>query len=117
MNMLYDAFEDCTMIDRTTEQDGYGGITTVWKDGAKFTAAISLDDSTQARLAGVQGVTSLYTVITKQAVNLPYHAVFRRESDGKIFRVTADGNDKKTPPAASMQLRKTHAEEWSLPNG
>lgn len=117
MNMLLDSFEPCVMIDRTTESDGYGGVKTVWKNGAEFEAGINLDDSIQARVGAVQGLTSLYTVITGINVILQYHDVFRRISDNKIFRVTKDNTDKKTPTGASMSLRKVSAEEWSLPNG
>ena len=105
------------MIDRTTAPDGYGGIITTWVDGATFRAAIVLDSSMQARTAAVQGVTSLYTVTTKKNINLQYHDVFRRGSDGKVFRVTSDGDDKKTPESASLNMRQVSAEEWSLPNG
>lgn len=117
MSLLSEAMETCTMIDRTTAPDGYGGIITTWVDGAAFQAAIVLDSSMQARTAAVQGVTSLYTVTTKKNINLQYHDVFRRGSDGKVFRVTSDGDDKKTPGSAALNMRQVSAEEWSLPNG
>lgn len=117
MSLLSEAMETCTMIDRTTAPDGYGGIITTWVDGATFQAAIVLDSSMQARTAAVQGVTSLYTVTTKKNINLQYHDVFRRGSDGKVFRVTSDGDDKKTPGSAALNMRQVSAEEWSLPNG
>lgn len=105
------------MIDRTTRPDGYGGIETVWTLGAAFDAAVVLDSSMQARVAAIQGVTALYTVTTRKTINLQYHDVFRRESDKKIFRVTSDGDDKKTPSSASLNMRQVSAEEWSLPTG
>lgn len=117
MSLLTEAMAPCVMLDRTTASDGYGGIITVWNDGAAFEAAIVLDSSMQARTAAVQGVTSLYTVTTRKALNLQYHDVFRRVSDGKIFRVTSDGDDKKTPGSAALNMRQVSAEEWSLPNG
>lgn len=117
MSLLTEAMAPCVMLDRTTESDGYGGIITVWNDGAAFEAAIVIDSSMQARTAAVQGVTSLYTVTTRKALNLQYHDVFRRVSDGKIFRVTSDGDDKKTPGSAALNMRQVSAEEWSLPNG
>ena len=117
MSLLEKAYEACTMIDRRTQPDGYGGIVTVWKEGAAFEAAIVLDNSTQARIAAVQGVTALYTVTTKKTINLQYHDVFRRESDKKIFRVTSDGDDRKTPNGAALNMRQVSAEEWTLPGG
>ena len=117
MSLLTDAFEECTMLDKRTTSDGYGGRITTWTDGATFDAAIVLDTSMQARTAEAQGVTALYTVTTKKAMNLQYHEVFRRESDGKIFRVTSDGDDKKTPDSAGLNMRQVSAEEWELSNG
>ena len=117
MSLLEKSYESCTMIDKTTQPDGYGGIETVWTDGAVFDAAIVLDSSMQARVAAVQGATSLYTVTTKKSINLQYHDVFRRESDKKIFRVTSDGDDKKTPNDAALNMRQVSAEMWTLPKG
>ena len=114
MSLLSEAMTSCTMLDKTTVADGYGGYTATWADGAEFNAAIVLDSSMQARIAEKQGVTALYTVTTTKALNLQYHDVFRRESDGKIFRVTSDGDDKKTPNGAGLNMRQVSAEEWTL---
>ncbi len=117
MSLLSEAMESCVMLDKRTQSDGYGGYISTYVDGAAFNAAIVFDSSIQARTAGVQGVTSLYTVTTEKAINLQYHDVFRRERDSKIFRVTSDGDDKHTPASASLNMRQVAAEEWSLPNG
>ena len=117
MSLLTEAMEACTMMDRTSTPDGYGGLDYTWAPGATFMAAIVLDNSTQAKIAAVQGVTALYTVTTRKNINLQYHDVFRRESDGKIFRVTSDGDDKKTPASASLNMRQVSAEEWKLQTG
>lgn len=114
MSLLSQAMENCIMLDKTTVADGYGGFTTTWTDGAEFKAAIVLDNSMQARIAEQQGVTAMYTVTTGKAVNLQYHDVFKRLRDKKIFRVTSDGDDKKTPESASLNMRQVSAEEWSL---
>ena len=117
MSLLTEQMKDCTIIDKTTTADGYGGVKTSWVDGAPFTAAISFDTSMEARIGGAQSEISKYTVVTPRAIVLRYHDVFRREKDGKIFRVTSDGDDKETPQSASLDMRVVTAEEWSLPNG
>lgn len=114
MSLLSEAMENCIMLDKRTTADGYGGYITSWVEGAEFQAAIVLDNSIEARLAEQQGVTALYTITTKKAVNLQYHDVFKRFSDGKIFRVTSDGDDKKTPNSANLNMRQVSAEEWIL---
>ena len=117
MSLLSEAMESCVLIDKITTSDGYGGSIVSWVDGAKFDAAIVLDSSMEARIAEKQGVTALYTITTKKNLNLQYHDVFRRISDGKIFRVTSDGDDKHTPDSAGLNMRQVTAEEWILPNG
>lgn len=115
MSLLTEAMEKCTLLDRTTTPDGYGGYKTEWREGAEFDAAIVLDTSIQARIAEKQGVTALYTITTQKAMNLQYHDVLVRSSDGKIFRVTSDGDDKRTPDSAGLNMRQVSAEEFVLP--
>jgi hypothetical protein len=117
MSLLSDAMEKCVMIDKSTEADGYGGFFTTYTDGAEFKAAIVLDSSMEARTALKAGVTGVYTVTTEKTLNLVYHDVFKRESDGKIFRVTSDGDDKFTPASALIDMRQVSAEEWNLTDG
>ena len=70
----------------------------------------------QARAAEKQGVTSMYTVTTSKSVVLQYHDVIKRDRDGKVLRVTSDGDDKYTPASASLDMRQVPAEEWVIPN-
>ena len=117
MSLLSEAMGACVLLNKQTASDGYGGYITTWVDGAEFQAAITFDTSIEARVADKQGVSSLYTVTTSRALTLEYHDVFRRLSDGKVFRVTSDGDDKYTPKSATLDMRQVTAEEWSLPNG
>lgn len=114
MSLLDDALETCVIMDKTTQPDGYGGYISTYTDGAEFKAAIVFDTSMEARTADKQGVTSLYTVTTSKMLTLEYHDVFRRVRDGKIFRVTSDGDDKFTPASATLDMRQVTAEEFSL---
>lgn len=114
MSLLSETMENCIILDKHTRSDGRGGTKTEYVDGAPFTANISLDTSTQARIGEQAGVKNFYTVLTPRNVSLQFHDVFRRLSDGKIFRVTSDGDDKKTPQSASLNLRLVSAEEFTL---
>lgn len=116
MSLLTEAMEKCVMMDKTTVADGYGGYISVYNEGAEFDAAIVMDSSMQARTAEKAGVTEIYTITTVKALNLQFHDVFKRKRDGKIFRVTSDGNDKHTPASASLNMRQVSAEKWSLTN-
>lgn len=113
---LIDEFKTpCVMLEKKRIPDGEGGFITSWAEGAEFDAAVVFDSSLEARTAEQQGVSSLYTVTTAKNAKLEYHDVFKRLSDGKIFRVTSDGDDKQTPERATFQFAQVTAEEWSLP--
>lgn len=114
MSLLDASMEDVVMMEKKRTPDGEGGFITEWTDGAGFRAAVTFDTSITARTAEKQGVTSLYTVTTAKNARLEYHDVFRRLSDGKIFRVTSDGDDKVTPKSSSFQFSQVTAEEWIL---
>lgn len=114
MSLLDDMMYDCVFLDKQRADDGYGGYKTVWTEGIGFKAAITFDTSLEARIADVQGVTSLYTITTQKSLALEYHEVFKRLSDNKIFRVTSDGDDKFTPKSAGLDMRQVTAEEWEL---
>lgn len=117
MSLLSQAMEACTIINRQKVNDGYGGFVNEWIDGAEFQAAIVFDSSMQAKIAEKQGVSSLYTVTTSRALVLEYGEVFRRERDGKLFKVTSDGDDRYTPQSATLDMRQCSAEELdSLPS-
>lgn len=117
MTLLDEAMSPCTILSKTVQNDGYGGYITTWAEGGTFEAAIVYDTSITARQAEAAGVTSRYTVTIKKSFNLDYHDVFKRNSDGKIFRVTSDGDDKFTPSSATLNMRMVTAEEFELPHG
>ena len=114
MSLLSEAMESCIMMDKQTRSDGYGGFITTWVEGAEFKSAIVLNNSIEARIAEQAGVTALYTVTTSKNINLQYHDVFKRSGDGKVFRVTSDGDDKHTPESAGLDMRQVSAEEYQL---
>lgn len=116
MSLLKATQEDCVLIDKTTKSDGYGGIIPTWSEGAGFVASIVLDNSMEGVTALAQGATGVYTVLTGREVTLQYHDVFKRKSDGKVFRVVTDGYDDKTPKTAGLNLRRVRAEEWVIPD-
>ena len=112
MSLWAEAMEDVVMLERTRTPDGEGGFVTKWVDGVAFKAAITFDASLEAMVAEKQGVTSLYTVTVPKNAKLEYHDAFKRIRDGKVFRVTSDGDDKITPARATFQFVQVTAEEW-----
>ena len=113
--MLIDAFmEDCVMMVKAKLPDGIGGFVHEWQEGAAFQAAIVKDNTLEARVAEKDGVTELYTVTVARNLPLEYHDVFKRRSDGAIFRATSNITDSKTPKVASFAFGQVSAERWEL---
>ena len=116
-SLLDDAFEKFTIINKSQQPDGYGGITVVWTDGAEIDGAMVLNGGNEIKIAQAMGVTAVYTLTVRKNTELDYHTVIRRESDKKIFRLTSDTDDKKTPRTAGLDMRQYSAEEFTLPRG
>jgi len=114
MSLLEEAYEPFVMMDQRSIRDSYGTIVRTWEEGAEIEAAATYDTSLQARVAGVQGVTSLYTVTTPKSIALNYHDVIMRVSDGLVLRVTSRGQDNRTPNGAGLNMRVVTAEEYVL---
>lgn len=119
MSLVEEAFEACVLLDKKTVADGYGGYITTYTDGAEFDAACVIMGSSQIIAAQMKGTNATYMITTKRAMNLQYHDVFRRLRDGKVFRVTRDGDDYVAPLSAGptiRNMRQVEAEEWVIPN-
>lgn len=114
MSLLEEAYEDFTIINKAVVDDGYGGTTTTWSDGAGIKGAMVHKNSTIAEVAQALGAKETYTFTVKKSVLLDFHTVLRREKDKKIFRLTNDADDFKTPNSAGLDMRQYSAEEWTL---
>ena len=104
----------CVFMEKKQEPDGSGGDKTVWKDGKPFNAAIIRDTSMEARIAEAAGTVEAYTVTVSRSVHLKYHAVIKRLSDGKTFRITSDSAEKKSPVCTALDIAQSTAEAWRL---
>lgn len=115
MSLLDNAMEDYVLMEKTRVPDGYGGTNSTWVDGITISMAMQYNGSNQALIAQALGSTSVYVFTVRKNVQLDYHDVVRRVSDGKIFRITSNSDDNKTPPTAGLNMRNYTAEEWELP--
>ena len=114
MSLLDETFEAFTVVNRTIVDDGYGGVTPTWTDGITIYGAMVYDNSTQMKVAQAMGVTAAYTLTVRKSVQLDYHDIVRRQKDRKLFRITSDSDDNKTPESAALDMRQYSAEEWEL---
>ena len=114
MRLFETMMEECAMMDKVTAPDGMGGTSRVWQEGAHFQAAIVKNTTLQAILAEKQGVTELYQVTFPKGIQIDYHDVIKRVSDGAIFRVTSNVKGSETPGVATFQFGQVTAERWEL---
>jgi hypothetical protein len=106
--------ESCVFMVQKKTPDGSGGEITTWEEGEQVDAAIIRDTSTEARIAEAAGTVEVYTVTVSRSVHLKYHAVIKRLSDGKTFRITSDNLEKKTPLCTALDMAQSTAEAWRL---
>lgn len=115
MSLVDNSKENYILLHPVTVPDGRGGKRKAWENGETFRAAITYNNSLDAKKAQTLGVKDLYTVTTTKDINLHYHDVFRSETNGDVFRVTTKGDYYKTPKTAGLNMRQVDAEEWELP--
>ena len=115
MSLLDSMMEKCAMLDKRSVPDGLGGFSYVWTAGAEFSATIIKMSSPTITVAEQQGVSEQYSVVTPSGVQLDFHDVFKRLSDGATFRVTGYTRDTQAPEASTVKIAKVTAERWTIP--
>ena len=114
MSLFYRRMGRCVIMIPERVPDGSGGYTTTWNEGESFMASVIRDTSSEARIAEAAGVVESYTVSVLRSTQLKYHDVFKRLTDGKVFRVTSDNGGMKAPEFASINMAQSTAEAWRL---
>lgn len=114
MSLITSMMEPCTFINRIRTDDPYGGYIEAYSDGATFRAAVIKNATTEAVVAEKQGITEIFTVVTDKGFALDYNDLFRRDSDGQVFRVTSNIKDSEAPDASTVKIGKVTAEKAVL---
>lgn len=114
MNLLTSAMEPCVMLDKTTVSDGAGGFDFTWVEGATFNAFVRKETAPELIVAEKEGVKETFTVVVQKGVPLDYHDVFRRLSDGAVFRLTSTVRDDAALAQSSISIAKANCERWEL---
>lgn len=114
MSLITSMMEPCTFINRIRTDDPYGGYVESYTDGATFRAAVIKNSTTEAVVAEKQGITEIFTVVTDKGFVLDYNDLFRRDSDGQVFRVTSNIKDSEAPDASTVKIGKVTAEKAVL---
>lgn len=124
MSLLDLNFEPFELLTATRTDDGQSGGHNTWTVSGNFdgvaVSAISTHANPKeqtAKHAAAATADPAYTILTKRAVLLPFHAVARCVGDGMIFQITSDAKDAKTPKGSRLDLRMHAAVKWRLPDG
>lgn len=116
MSLIDETMVDVVLMDRVTASDGEGGVTTKYKEGAKFKASLTAETEGMSKVARIIAEQVEYRVVTKRNVVLNHHDVIKRVSDGQTFRIYYKNEDKQPPKSSSLNMRVTFAEIWDIPN-
>jgi len=100
---------------QTTVNDGEGGRTKSYVNGAAISVALFCNQSLEALKAMAQGVRSIYTLNFDKSITLAYDEYIKRASDNAIFRITSDPADNETPTVTDLDRRTATAEKTRLP--
>lgn len=114
MTLIHELMTPCQIMNYVRQDDPFGGYTKEWQPGATFNAAVIKNASTEAQVAEKQGMSELYTVVVDKGFELDFHDVFKRLSDGEIFRVTSRTKDSEAPERSTVKIAKVTAEKWEL---
>lgn len=117
MTLIEEIMADCKIMNHIRVDDPYGGFEQdSWEEGASFRAAIIKEGSPEIVVAEQQGASEIFTIVTMKGFLLDYHDVFKRISDGAIFRVTGIEKDAEAPERSTVPIAKVKAERWVIPS-
>lgn len=111
MSLLDSAFEDFRVINKAIVDDGYGGSVTTWTEGATVQGVMVYNASGITKIAEAIGSTSMYTFTCRKGQEFDFHDVLRRVRDRKLFRLTSNSDELKTPNSAGLNMLQYQAEE------
>lgn len=114
MTLIESMMSPCTRLVRVATPDDYLGHRTRWEDGETFQAAVLKGKQPPVLEAERPDAAEEYTVVTYTSTALSFDDVFRRQSDGAVFRVTGYSRDAAPPPMSTVQICKVPAERWDL---
>lgn len=117
LSLLEQAMTACVrLVAEGGGSDGMGGAVTDWREGGRFMATFARVESKPTRRGERDEVSDRYDVTVGRDTALGFHDVFRRISDGAVFRVADSGVDHQTPASSGLALKQVRAERWALPS-
>lgn len=96
--------------------DGEGGQHVQYQPDKKIRAVFAMTNAVRVMSAEKAALENAFTITTSRDTPLQFHDIVRRKSDGRCFRITSNGNDRKTPAKSAIYpFAQVYAEEWRIP--
>lgn len=112
--MIQDFEETFYRMTPTTTNDGAGGRTRTFVQGAAVSVALYCDQSLEAQKALAQGVKGIYTMNFAKTITLAYDEYLKRAKDNTYFRITSYPADNESPSVTALNRRTATAERTEL---
>lgn len=118
MGLVDKYLTECKQVIETVTSDGQGGSRLTYSLGTAFMAAFVRNGNSNNRddTASKTASHATYAMTTDKAISLGYHAIIKRTSDGRYFRVLTHAEDFHTPAISALNMRQVTVEEWIEPN-
>ena len=114
MSALYAMASRCAQLKETDAPDGVGGFTRSFNEEPPFDAVIVKGKFGEDRAGQKASEEVEFTVIVEKDTGLSFHDVFKRLSDGAVFRMTSTLTDCAAPDVSSVPIAKGTCERWAL---
>ena len=112
--MIQDFEETFYRMTPTETNDGAGGRTRTFVQGAAVSVALFANQSLEAQKALARGVTGIYTLNFAKTLTLAYDEYLMRAKDNTIFRITSRPADNESPSVTTLNRRTATAERTEL---
>lgn len=115
MGLIDGMLARCVHLSRPETPDGLGGYEGEWVEGEPFDAVLIKVAEAQGSRGERPVLQEKFTAVVSAQEPLHYHDVFRRLSDGAVFRAIGDAADAAAPEASTVKIAKALCERWALP--
>lgn len=116
MSLIESMMEDAVIMLPEGGSDGEGGQNVQYREGNKIKAVFAMTNAIKITAAEKAALENAFTITTHRGTLLQFHNIVKRKSDGRTFRITSNGNDRKTPASSAIYpFAQVQAEEWRLP--
>lgn len=102
------------LIPSEASPDGLGGHDQTWTDGAPFRAFLREERTGETREAQRMIEAPRLLLVVSGDVSLAYHDIVKRQSDGAVFRLLSDTENRRTPAMSAVHIAAAVCERWAL---